>query len=1347
MSVQQQMAQLNQMQATTAAMMSAPAVGQMSPQGLMAQQAYMYAAQNMGTAGFNMPAATTMGGMPSINPYAQPHPGYTPPMGYIPGPASDQFYRPGIMGPLVHDLQMRAGRMIGGSGFAQTGIGQFLGLPGLGTYGAGARLDQPVYRTQQAVSEALAEEMHDVKMLALKNVPSSAMYAGAGAAATMLPGIGLPIAGALMAGGAIYDRTVGELVGDMEGYRTMGRYARDMMAPQMRERIGGGMNYQSMANFQRGMGQMVGGDRFFTQQDYAQLMELGADRGLFQLANNTDQLLQNIDNLSKSFKGILAVGTKMKDVSATVDALTSLGINAAGNPGQVTGFMGQLAMSAFSGGVTQEALRGQMVQAGNMFQAQGIGANVGAQIHMRNVAQVGEAIRSGAFSFSQVQYYGGRENMANLLSQGQAALNRTPLGEMGIIGMLRDPSMIGRMARGEVDMTDVIQSSMGGIDPSQYYNIRYRMPELTRELDPNALRMGQMASHMNAFRKMRGLGPDEKINTGEFYAYLTTAAGGEEPARMMLNSLENASATKDATMESIQDQAIRFQAENARREANVLQNFSNWRQNRKEQYLAEWTADWSASATESVGRTYKKRMKDNAGNLVMDVNDQLVGMDAIRDSIIATVTTEGPSAREQVEEDLRQRKLDIINKDASRAKRFMGVQVYGGREGLNRTDVALAQAVNERAAGLGTIATLAGQATVSGPYAGTYGVSGLDDPIRGGVSREDLNKAIQRVTNSGVASAEDEKLITSGFANGLISPQQLKSLRGAAAITDEDRLRAYDIRQETARTDAFIGRGYSGQLDQDQRQEVVRIMGGMSNEERREAMDRLQLAGQRGGGAFNKALGQIVFGQDIEQMTSEQASIAGAVLNEMVEIEGGTRGGIKRFFEGESEKQKQARELGNYAEDLVKGSTDSRRELLKEYDKEASKTGERFSTIFKDLTGFGITSESSETISFATSALQYEELSFLKSNPKALQQAIKTGSIRDALSEEDKKKYDEIMSKYPNKADAAGEVQELLGKATTEGFANLDRQMTDDKDLQKLAAKIRKGYQKKRTSMEKSAGSVREGTSGGLGSRLKGALSLGEQYSTALGKKRAIVGEMTQEQAIRMATLLGGDTAAGQKTVRDALTKMRKGDMTAEELFSELKGVEGIEGFGELGQEFSKLLEGESIDTEKLKMQAAQTLGIDTKDTEAMESLNTLIKAASFQEGMGGLEGQKRALKDTELAQELFNMFSEGKTAAAAGIMGGGTSGYLTDKQMEALDKQLKASEASAQLAEQLGNQLTEVPKSLEASAALLKEAFGTRGDPSSHAGTIDSNTKALQNLTNKIGGLGQAIHDIVRDK
>lgn len=569
-------------------MMSAQAANMMSsyggldPRRVFAEEAYTSSIQRSAQSGIS----GMYGAPPVMSPYTYSQP-YQYPRGFIPGRPDYPEYQGSIAGSTGN----MASNFGWNAAFSAVGASGFMGV--------GSKLDDPIFRQIQSMTEVPMRQAAEGGINAVGGLGKLALFGGQLASSRYL-GMGPSMAlnpAMYMAGKAIDYTTEG-----VKDYLDMGEYFRDSMSPYMRStRLGGGPDYKQIQQFQQDMGKNVAKDTMFTRQDMANIEKLASDQGLFQTNNTVEKASKAIENIGKNLKDLFMVGGKISEVKGLVDNFNSMGVNLGSSTGNTSSFMSQMYLSAFQGSTTVAQMMPGMVQASQMAQTQGLAPMVGGLTHMKSTAMSGEAIRAGAFSQEDLAYYGNASGIAESSTRIMNNLSRSPVGNIMSLSMMNNPSLVGKQSgMGLSGLVGEIPS-LGG-DPSKYFELQMRMPEMSRmiaEKDSNAFGLGQLNTYVNAVSDTLG---GKKLSTGEMYSILTNpnmVGATPQDARAIMKQIENAPNIAQSARESAFNKMRQVELEQLRAPMAVFSK--EGMQNLLEKYTEEPIANLAASIQGKMG--------------------------------------------------------------------------------------------------------------------------------------------------------------------------------------------------------------------------------------------------------------------------------------------------------------------------------------------------------------------------------------------------------------------------------------------------------------------------------------------------------------------------------------------------------------------------------------------------------------------------------------------------------------------------------------------------------------------------------------------------------------------------
>ena len=559
---------------------------------------------------------------------------YTSPQGFLAGsPVGPSSYA-GISSTLTGTGMNMALR-----GFANSSLGGALAnyfpamnIPTMGLYGGGGRLDLPVYRAQQMAAERASESVDKLMTGAAKFGIGAAVGAGTLASFGMPLAAGGPLGLAAFALGSTADYGFNV----QSKYLEQGEYFKDAMSSNMRDRLGGGATHHQAAQFMRGMGKTVAQDDYLLRDDYNLIIQAGTELGFMQSTQTPDSAVRAVQNIGQSIKAMAAMGTKLVDVQKDMETLRSVGIDLSRNQTDVARYMGTMGFNAFSANMSTGNMMSAAAQASPLFSSMGFAPTVGANIHSQSLAFAGESIRAGKFSIADQAYYGGQEGMANAQTRAISALNKTGLGQVGILGAMLDPSLSGTMLAGGGGINALLNSSAFGMGPTTYSQLMYRMPEFTKEMNPNTFGMGQVASVVNSLKDSLG----GKIDYGTLSQILSKMGMSPDDARLMTRQLEDAPDTLKGMKQSMMNKATQTLMETNRPMANILNNPAVFMQKKLEQWfdpmlsgMAAGREDFMGNIEHSIMNTFLGEYIDPSHKSTLKLDKSLVGLAGVDTAI------------------------------------------------------------------------------------------------------------------------------------------------------------------------------------------------------------------------------------------------------------------------------------------------------------------------------------------------------------------------------------------------------------------------------------------------------------------------------------------------------------------------------------------------------------------------------------------------------------------------------------------------------------------------------------------------------------------------------------------
>lgn len=579
-------------QAQMIAMSSAMQSGSMglNPVSSMAQAAMM---QNSQASSSVLGAMSTPMSMGMGNPFQHMGLGnITTPQGYLAGvpigPEGARRTIPNIAsGVMDYGVRSMVGSSMGNfiqNYFPNAG---FLGISG------GGNLNVPTYRANQMFVEKFAESI-DTAVTSGQKFGTNALTLAGGIAAGSLA---LPLAAPAAIGGLALGQLTDYAFNAREKYMDIGRYYRDATASVYRDKLGGGASAHKAAEFQRGFGKQVAKDDYLMRDDYQLLLQTGTELNLFASNKNADDTLAALRNISNTVKAMTAVGIQLKNMQGDLGLLTQIGINPSNNVGTNARFLGGVSAYAFSGNMTMHNMIEASAGGSPLYSGMGYAPRVGTMVHAQSIGRSGEAIRSGAMSVEDSAYYGGQTGMSNSQTRGLATLTSSPLGTAFMMGALRSPGFEKDMVKGKGGVEGLLSSNVLNMDPSTYSTLMYKLPEYSKDMNPNVVAMGQLSALANSMSTAYG----RKISAGDLQNQLTRMGVSPDDSRVLMHQVENADKIGASMEESLKNSFQQKQIEVWRPPANIFTNPKLMMQKQMERWLDPTIANWSGNSMERIG--------------------------------------------------------------------------------------------------------------------------------------------------------------------------------------------------------------------------------------------------------------------------------------------------------------------------------------------------------------------------------------------------------------------------------------------------------------------------------------------------------------------------------------------------------------------------------------------------------------------------------------------------------------------------------------------------------------------------------------------------------------------------
>lgn len=604
-----------------------------------------------GFVGANSPFAPGVRGM-----YNEPllYPSFTPtdynyPQGFLRGsPVFMSDYHKQSWGKFFHET----GHLAGHVGLHALGIH----IPPHGQY----RYDLPVYSTFQKE----ADEFSKALMKPIGAAESVVRFGGSvlggyGAATSMvslaglIPGVGSLVSklprflnpGLIPSLGLMgVELGLAELHRGMQvsrEYMDIGQYMRDSSAPFIRSnRLSGGLSFEQSAQFQEKLGRSVAKDMWLSRSDYSDIIKLSNDAGYIQMFNSVDQISTAVDNIAGNVKALYQLGTKIKNTLETTKILSSIGIDLSQDATRNAALLSNISTAAFQAGKPVETLIQNLRSAGQMGLQQNLSMTTGVGAYTTSAGLTGELFRTGNLNMSTVALMGGKDNMEQNLMNVFMKMMRTPIGN--ITGMLMTQNYLrtGRI-EGQGSFNNFLNKMHTLASPEEYAKMQFLSPFITDEIskkDPSALIMNATNVYMDAYGQV--LNPGGKMDPYLLAMALQKQGFTPEEVRTFLLNLKNAPEIAKNTRQSVHQQMVRTQLENARKRFGISSFFSQeGRQQIRERIFDPIYSDISGSLTRLQGKLsdwYMQKMLDwyaggttvynndiDASNKIRNITDQI----------------------------------------------------------------------------------------------------------------------------------------------------------------------------------------------------------------------------------------------------------------------------------------------------------------------------------------------------------------------------------------------------------------------------------------------------------------------------------------------------------------------------------------------------------------------------------------------------------------------------------------------------------------------------------------------------------------------------------------------------
>lgn len=1097
MNQQQLMQNIAQMQAASSSMSAMPYMNQMSAQGIMARQV-MGQLGNYGGADFGTQGMLNAGmaGMYGENLFGINQRGlyqaapYQPPSGILDRPL-DIGYRPDYYEAVKQDISGKIGRNI----IAPMGIpgGENLGQPGYGL-----PIDQSLTRSSQIYGTMRGLQKTEFWNRVYEDAIPAGLNIAAGALAlTPFGGVAAGVYGASQ----VYSATVGAIAEQRDDYGAMRDYFRDATASTMRGIRGGGASFADQNKFMQAAANMGQQDKFFISEDIARLEKLSFELGFQQSSGDVEKAISVLDNIRQSIKGMTSVGMKLADTTRTMRELSSMGISPGEDPGRAIGMTHRLNTEAFTAGMSLNDMLDRTYQASNMFAQQGIALNQGGRIHAANLGLANSVIASGGLSYDQIQFYGGKEGLANATTQAMESMNRSPLGQMALLGMLRDPGIRQGMMDGSANAMDILGQGLGNMSPQEYLNLQYRKPELTKDLDPTMLGLGQMNLQIQTLKQTLGLGAEDKIDPGILMTYFG------ENARPMINMMENAPQAYEFQMQSIRDKAATAVKESSR-QAPGLSDPKAYFANLKEEvfgdkgYFGNWSAEsWASHETEVIESKYNEWMEA--------LNPDEKGLS--------------------------------FRGDMNRVERARALSKKGaGSEGLNRLDKALVTDLKKEVGSNAFLKDLVDSEEVNRRRTFNKIDDAINQGVTGDVSRtvtsDQIQDAVSNIKKTGIVSSSDESVIKAAAQQGLLSEQDKEAIAKAkSTVTDAAYLNADKLREQSTNMRTFMAEGFTG-TDKETTNKAKERLRDMSLDERKTLANAVGFSSDFKDATLKTA--QAMYGKDKIKSYEDVLALDPIKQAELGAFTKGlsTTAGVDEGAAANINKR--------FADMNKEGTGDTKARVLKELQTETD-------TALKDLRGSlselgGVTTSgkmSRREAEVASETIKVGLLNKIGQSDSALQDAAKDGSLYSLVSADKKKDLQALI----DKGDLKG-ARELVTSNATSRRKDLVSKVKGDESLGLLF------------DQTESSVAGKEFSASGVKNFLDKENKFNEKYANEAG----VTGRIGTEQGKILANMFADvDDVTATKGLA-AIEALRKGEGSAIEVFnalgnnSQYKGVAGF---------------------------------------------------------------------------------------------------------------------------------------------------------------------------------------------
>lgn len=368
--------------------------------------------------------------------------------------------------------------------------------------------------------------------------------AALGGALGGVPGAALGSAIGSLGGGLLTDRFLGggvqHLVDEMNPIARIGRQAtqaraisRDFVVSGPSLDISGqGLNRVASHTLARNLNSLAGNTAFqretggaFSTQDLMKITQLSGEQGLLNIAQNPEQITNQIKSISKVLKTYMKLAAE-PDVAEAIKQMGRMGSMGLSIGEQLMAVERAKAYGRMAGTDVRTIMQQGGLPGAMLFQQQGLSAGLGFNVGMGAVGMARQAATGGTFTPAQLAMLGGQQGLAQNNMEMAAAMLKQPLMaaamsnfNAGSGGFTLNPAAVAGLSRGQQGIPAlatmgvnnmvraVQQGGIGGLASFQLDQADMQ-DQLGRAMGPEGLKMMGFQQILNTrkFLGVRGRG-------------------------------------------------------------------------------------------------------------------------------------------------------------------------------------------------------------------------------------------------------------------------------------------------------------------------------------------------------------------------------------------------------------------------------------------------------------------------------------------------------------------------------------------------------------------------------------------------------------------------------------------------------------------------------------------------------------------------------------------------------------------------------------------------------------------------------------------------------------------------